>query len=75
MENIVKECEKLMIDFAMEKNLRPGEVLSNFQTALLNIAGWICGCYKYTNEEYEQFMYEYADNVKASVDSRFRKEE
>lgn len=64
-----------MIDFAKEKNLSPGEMLSSFQTALLNVAGWICKCYQYTDEEYEKFMKEYADNVRESVEHRLRKEE
>lgn len=75
MDNFIKECEQLMIDFAKEKNMSPSGMLSDFQTALLNIAGWVCECLNYSNDECEQFMREYADNIKASVDRRFRKEE
>lgn len=73
-EELVKECEQLMIDFAKEKNMSADVMMSNFQTALLNIAGWICRYYQYTDDEYEAFMRQYADNVVESIDSRFRKE-
>lgn len=71
---LLKECEQLMIDFAKKKNMSPSEMLSEFQTALLNIAGWVCRCYQYTDEEYEAFMREYANNVVESIEFRFRKE-
>lgn len=72
--NLVKECEQLMIDFAKKKNMSPDQMISDFQTALLNIAGWVCKCYEYTDDEYETFMKEYAGNVAAAVERRFRKE-
>lgn len=72
--NLVKECEQLMIDFAKKKNMSPDLMLSDFQTALLNIAGWICQCYQYSDDQYEAFMKEYASNVVSAVEYRFRKE-
>lgn len=75
MENdVVKRCEQSMIDFAKQENMSPDSMVSNFQTALLNIAGWICECYGMSNEEYEKFMWQYVDNVKEAVELRFRKE-
>lgn len=74
MEN-VKECEQVIINFAKEKNMSPDAMMSDFQTALLNIAGWICECYKYSDDEYEKFMREYADNVRIAVEDRFKKGE
>lgn len=71
---LLKECEQLMIDFAKEKNMSPDDMISKFQMALLNIAGWICKCYKYTDDEYEAFMREYADNVTKAIDRGLRKE-
>lgn len=72
--NLVKECEQLMIDFAKKKDMSPRDMMSDFQTALLNIAGWICECYEYSNDEYEAFMRQYAANVQESVERRFKKE-
>lgn len=73
MESLVERCEGLIIDFAKRENLSPDQMLSEFQTALLNIAGWICRCYQYSDEEYEKFMKEYADNIRKSVEQRFKK--
>lgn len=75
MIKFLNECERLMIDFAKEKDMSPEDMMDSFQTALLNIAGWICECYKYSNKEYEKFMKEYADNISIAVNRRFRKEE
>lgn len=75
MENLSKSCEQLMIDFAKRENLSPQEMLSGFQTALLNIAGWVCQCYGYSDEEYEKFMMEYVDNVRESVEFRFKRKD
>ena len=71
---LLEECEQLIIDFAKRKNMSPDQMMSKFQTALLNIAGWICECYQYSNDEYEAFMKEYANNVSESIERRFRKE-
>lgn len=73
-ESKVKECEQVIIDFAKKENMSPDQMMSDFQTALLNIAGWICECYRYSNDQYEAFMKEYAANVTAAVERRFRKE-
>ncbi len=73
-DELLKECEQLMIDFAKKKNMSPDVMISNFQMALLNIAGWICRCYQYTDDKYEAFMRQYADNVVEAIDQRFRKE-
>lgn len=73
-KNLVKKCEQSMIDFAKKENMSPNDMMSNFQTALLNIAGWICECYEYSNDEYERFMRQYAANVQEAVERRFRKE-
>lgn len=62
-----------MIDFAKKENMSPDSMVSNFQTALLNIAGWICKYYGMSSEEYEKFMWQYVDNVKEAVELRFRK--
>lgn len=70
----IKEYEQIIIDYAKEKNLDPQLMLSAAQTALLNIAGWICECFRYSNDEYEKFMRDYANNVVESVNNRFRKE-
>lgn len=72
--NHVKGFEQVIIDYAKAKNLMLDQMLSDCQTALLNIAGWICEFYKYSNEEYEKFMREYAANVKEDIEYRFRKE-
>lgn len=71
MKEKLKECESLIIDFAKRENLSPSDMLNSFQTALLNVAGWICECYGYSNDEYEKFMYDYVDQIKRSVDRRF----
>ena len=70
----VKGFEQVIIDYAKENDLSPDTAMSKCQTALLNIAGWICKCYGYSNKEYEEFMREYAVNVAAAINSRFRKE-
>lgn len=75
MEGNVKGCEQVMINFAKKKNMSPDAMLSNFQTALLNIAGWICRCYEYSDDEYEEFMKGYADNIRIAVENRFKKGE
>ncbi len=72
--NHVKGFEQVIIDYAKAKNLTPSQTLSDCQTALLNIAGWICECYEYPNAEYEKFMREYAASVKEAVERRFGKE-
>ena len=72
--NLLFECEQSIIDFAKKKDMSPSQMLSIFQTALLNVAGWVCQCYQYTNEEYEKFMRDYANNVTASIEGRFKKE-
>lgn len=69
----MKGFEQVIIDYAKANDLTPRQTLSDCQTALLNIAGWICACYKYPNEEYEKFMREYAGNIKKAVERRFRK--
>lgn len=74
MDDLVKECEQLMIDFAKKKDLSPNDMLSGFQTALLNVAGWICSVYKYSDKEYESFMKKYADEISEAVENKFRKE-
>lgn len=71
MRKKIKACESLIIDFAKKENFSPKDTLDNFQTALLNIAGWICKCYGYSNAEYEKFMYDYVDQIKEAVDRRF----
>lgn len=75
MAKNLKECEQLMIDFAKERNFTPEEMLTSFQTALLNIAGWVCTCMGYPDDEYERFMMDYVNELKKSVEQRFRKEE
>lgn len=75
MEHLfIKECERLMIDFAKEKNLSPEQTLDNFQSALLNIAGWFCECYNYPNDKYEAYMKDYAERVVQTVERQLRKE-
>ena len=71
---LLEECEQLMIDFAKEKNMSPDQMLSKFQTALLNIAGWLCECYGYSNDQYEAYMKEYAESLENAIEQRFRKE-
>lgn len=73
-DQLLSECEESILDFAKRKNMSPDQTLSKFQTALLNIAGWICDCYRYSEEEYEEFMRDYVNNVAAAVERRFRKE-
>lgn len=75
MSKMITECQQVMIDFAKEKNMSPNDMMSDFQTALLNIAGWICECYGYSKDEYEEFMRQYAANVQEAIESRLRKEE
>lgn len=70
----VKECEQVILDFAVKENMSPDQMVSDFQTALLNMAGWVCQCYQYTEDEYEAFMKEFAAKITASVEQRFRKE-
>lgn len=71
---LLKECEQLMIDFGKKKNMSPDDMISKFQMALINIAGWICECYQYTDDECKAIMREYADNVARSIESRFGKD-
>lgn len=70
----VKGFEQVIIDYAKENNLAPDTTLSKCQTALLNVAGWICECLGYDHDDYEAFMKEYAANVTEAIDRRFRKE-
>lgn len=70
----VKGFEQVIIDYAKENNLAPDTMMSKCQTALLNIAEWICECLGYESKEHEEFMREYAANVAAAIDRRFRKE-
>lgn len=73
-KNHVKGFEQVIIDYAKKEDLSGSTTLSDCQTALLNIAGLICECYGYSNDEYEEFMRQYVANVQEAVDRRFRKE-
>lgn len=73
-KNHVQGFEQVIIDYAKAENLTPSQAMSSCQTALLNVAGWICACYGYSNDEYEAFMKQYADEVNKAVERSFRKE-
>ena len=70
----VKGFEQVIIDYAKANNLTPSEMLSDCQTALLNVAGWLSECYQLTEQEFETFMMDYAATVKAAIDCMFGKE-